>query len=285
MRHRLVYGGREYEKPQLITPKLVEALTELVPFAPEHLPHELKAIQAIGKAHPGLPQVACFDTAFHLHSPKIAKLYPLPRHYFDEGLIRYGFHGLSYAYILQELIRLEDASAERRIIVAHLSNGASMTAVRAACPVDTTMGFTPSGGLMMSSRSRNLDPAAVFYFLERGLSLAEAKTIVNEQAGLLGVSGISSDMQDLLTKESHDRTPARRLHSFVTKLKSFWDRLPRCSVVSIRWSLRPASAKTLHPFEVASAQVWSFSAFIWTQDRTRQMRPSFPRNTARSKCV
>ena len=165
--------------------------------------------------------MACFDTAFHLHSPKIAKLYPLPRHYFDEGLIRYGFHGLSYAYILQELIRLEDASAEGRIIVAHLGNGASMTAVRAACPVDTTMGFTPSGGLMMSSRSGDLDPAAVFYFLERGLSLAEAKTIVNEQAGLLGVSGISSDMHDLLTKESHDPHAGEAIALFCYQAKKF----------------------------------------------------------------
>lgn len=219
--HRLVYGGPEYDKPQLITPMLVGALKKLIPFAPDHLPHELKAIQAVDNLHPGLPQVACFDTAFHWQSPKIAKLYPLPRHYWDEGLRRYGFHGLSYAYILQELAREGGAVADGRVVVAHLGNGASMAAIRNRCPVDTTMGMTPSGGLMMGTRSGDLDPGAVFHVVKKGSSLAAARDVLNEQAGLLGVSGISSDMQDLLAKETVDYRAAEAIELFCYQAKKF----------------------------------------------------------------
>ncbi len=219
--HRLVYGGRKYEKPQLITSKVLDALTKLVPFAPEHLPHELKAIQAVDQAHPGLPQVACFDTAFHCGSPKIAKLYPLPRRYWDEGLMRYGFHGLSYAYILQELRREDEAMAHGRVIVAHLGNGASMAAIRDAHPIDTTMGMTPCGGLMMGTRSGDLDPGAVFYLIADGLSPSATKKVLNEQAGLLGVSGISSNMQDLLDKAANDPHAAEAVTLFCYQAKKF----------------------------------------------------------------
>ncbi|HZQ54871.1 MAG TPA: acetate/propionate family kinase [Bryobacteraceae bacterium] len=217
--HRVVYGGREYEKPEIITPKLIERLRELVPFAPDHLPRELDAIQAIHRAHSGLPQVACFDTAFHARSPKIAKLYPLPRHYFDEGLIRYGFHGLSYAYILQELVKLRRASAGARIIVAHLGNGASMAAIRGVEPIDTTMGLTPCGGMMMSSRCGDLDPGVVLSLIERGLSSPVARRLFNEQSGLLGVSEISSDMQDLLAMESDNLYAAEAIALFCYEAK------------------------------------------------------------------
>ena len=135
--HRLVYGGPDYHKPQLITPTLENDLKKLIPFAPDHLPEELKAIEAVKNVHPRLPQVVCFDTAFHWESPKIAKLYPLPREYWDEGLRRYGFHGLSYAYILQELARKDGAAGDGRVVVAHLGNGASMAAIRNRSPVDT----------------------------------------------------------------------------------------------------------------------------------------------------
>ncbi|MGH9652153.1 MAG: acetate/propionate family kinase [Bryobacteraceae bacterium] len=219
--HRVVYGGREYEKPEIVTPKLIERLTQLVPFAPEHLPHELEAIQAIHSAHSELPQVACFDTAFHAQSPKIAKLYPLPRHYFDDGLIRYGFHGLSYAYILQELVKLRRASIGARIIVAHLGNGASMAAIRGVEPIDTTMGLTPSGGLMMSSRCGDLDPGVVLYLLEGGLSPPLARRVFNEKSGLLGVSEISSDMQDLLARESDSPYAAEAIALFCYQAKKF----------------------------------------------------------------
>lgn len=219
--HRLVYGGREYNKPQLITPKVMAALKKLISFAPEHLPHELKAIEAVDLARPSLPQIACFDTAFHWTSPKIAKLYPLPRHYWNEGLMRYGFHGLSYAYIMQELRREDEAVAHGRVIVAHLGNGASMAAIRDSHPIDTTMGMTPCGGLMMGTRCGDLDPGAVFYMIADGVSPSAAKRVLNEQAGLLGVSGISSNMEDLLDKEADDPHVAEAIALFCYQAKKF----------------------------------------------------------------
>lgn len=217
--HRLVYGGPEHYKPQLITPALENDLKTLIPFAPDHLPEELKGIEAIKNVYPSLPQVVCFDTAFHWQSPRIAKLFPLPRHYWDEGLRRYGFHGLSYAYIVQELAR--DGAADGRVIVAHLGNGASMAAIRNESPVDTTMGMTPSGGLMMGTRSGDLDPGAVFYVLSKGSSLDVAKEVLNEGAGLLGLSGISSDMQDLLRKETVDQHAADAIELFCYQARKF----------------------------------------------------------------
>jgi acetate kinase len=219
--HRLVYGGLEYHKPQLITPTLENDLKKLIPFAPDHLPEELKAIEAVKNVHPRLPQVVCFDTAFHWESPKIAKLYPLPRDYWDEGLRRYGFHGLSYAYILQELTRKDGAAGDGRIVVAHLGNGASMAAIRNRTPVDTTMGMTPSGGLMMGTRSGDLDPGAVFYVLNKGSSVDAAKAVLNDRAGLLGLSGISSDMQDLLSKETIDQHAADAIELFCYQARKF----------------------------------------------------------------
>lgn len=219
--HRLVYGGRDYDKPQRITPKLIEALKKLASFAPEHLPHELKAVQAVERTYPGLPQVACFDTAFHWQSPKIAKLYPLPRHYWDEGLMRYGFHGLSYTYILQELARQARAEADGRVIVAHLGNGASMAAIRNRRPIDTTMGMTPCGGLMMGTRSGDLDPGAVLYVIKQESSVSAARNVLNEQAGLLGVSAISSDMRELLDKEAGDPHAAEAVALFCYQARKF----------------------------------------------------------------
>ena len=217
--HRLVYGGPKHYKPQLITPALQNDLKTLIPFAPDHLPEELKGIEAIKNVYPSLPQVVCFDTAFHWQSPRIAKLFPLPRHYWDEGLRRYGFHGLSYAYIVQELAR--DGAADGRVVVAHLGNGASMAAIRNESPVDTTMGMTPSGGLMMGTRSGDLDPGAVFYVLSKGSSLDVAKEVLNEGAGLLGLSGISSDMQDLLGKETVDQHAADAIELFCYQARKF----------------------------------------------------------------
>jgi acetate kinase len=208
--HRVVHGGPKYNRPHVITPALMAELKELVHLAPDHLPHEIKAIQATGRSYPKLTQVACFDTAFHRHMPKLAQIYALPRHYQHEGVVRYGFHGLSYEYILQEL-REEagEQAAGGRLIIAHLGNGASMAAVRQGKSVDTTMGFTPAGGLVMSTRSGDLDPGVLIYLLEeKGLRPSGLNDLVNRQAGLLGVSGISSDMKDLLDKgedEAHAR--------------------------------------------------------------------------------
>jgi acetate kinase len=204
--HRVVHGGPKYYQPQQITPELIIELKELVYLAPDHLPHEIKAIQAISRNYPHLSQVACFDTAFHRHMPKLAQVIALPRHYQHEGLARYGFHGLSYEYILQELRKeAGDQTADGRLIIAHLGNGASMVAIHQGHSLDTTMGFTPAGGLIMGTRSGDLDPGILIYLLEeRGLRPSDLNKLVNQEAGLLGVSGISSDMKDLLKAEENE---------------------------------------------------------------------------------
>jgi acetate kinase len=214
--HRLVYGGHDYTEPHAVTPELLEALRRLIPFAPEHLPHELAAIEAVGRADPGLQQYCCFDTAFHCARPSIAKQLPVPRDLWREGVMRYGFHGLSYAYIMQELAREGGEEAARgRVIIAHLGNGASMAAVKDGRPVDTTMGFTPAGGLMMGTRSGDLDPGVLLYLQEqKQLSPGEVRDIVNRRSGLLGVSGVSSDMQDLLAREAEDSGAAEAIELY-----------------------------------------------------------------------
>jgi acetate kinase len=204
--HRVVHGGEKYSTPHCITPAIVSELKKIIHLAPDHLPHELKAIQATSYFYPDMIQVACFDTAFHRNMPNLAKVIALPRHYQHSGMIRYGFHGLSYEYIIQELRKeAGDKIADGRVIIAHLGNGASMAAVRHGRSVDTTMGFTPAGGLVMSTRSGDLDPGVLIYLLEeRGLHPSALNELINHQAGLLGVSGISSDMRDLLDKEQSE---------------------------------------------------------------------------------
>jgi len=221
--HRIVYGGRDYVRPHQVTAELLNALHALIPFAPEHLPHEIEAMESVARVNPSLTQYCCFDTAFHCGRPDIAKQLPIPRELWSEGVIRYGFHGLSYAYIIQELAREAGEEAARgRVIVAHLGNGASMAAVKAAQPVDTTMGFTPAGGLMMGTRSGDLDPGVLLYLLEQKQHSAQAvREIVNRRSGLLGVSGISSDMQDLLARESSDSRAAEAVALYCYQAKKF----------------------------------------------------------------
>ncbi len=204
--HRVVHGGPAYARPHLVTPTLVDNLRNLTHLAPNHLPHEIKAIQATSSTYPDLPQVACFDTAFHRSMPILAQIYGLPRHYQHEGIMRYGFHGLSYEYILQELRKeAGQEAAEGRVVIAHLGNGASMAAVSGGRSVDTTMGLTPAGGLVMSTRSGDLDPGVPIYLMEeKGLEPSGLNELVNRQAGLLGVSGTTSDMKDLLAHEDQD---------------------------------------------------------------------------------
>jgi acetate kinase len=221
--HRVVHGGREYNQPHLVSPELVATLKEFVPLAPAHLPHEVSAIQAVAQCCPDLPQVACFDTAFHRHMPDVAQVYALPRHLRHAGIIRYGFHGLSYEYILQEL-RAEAGpdAADGRVIVAHLGNGASMAAVRGGVGIDTTMGFTPTGGLVMGSRSGDLDPGVVLYLIEEmGMRPAAVDEMLNEHAGLVGVSGLSSSMKDLLAREGEDPHAAEAVSLFCYQAKKF----------------------------------------------------------------
>lgn len=221
--HRIVHGGIRYSQPHLITTELVADLKELVPLAPEHLPHELRAIKAIHRIYPDLIQVACFDTAFHQPMPQLAKVYALPRYLWHQGVIRYGFHGLSYEYILQELTKEAGMeAANKRLIIAHLGNGASMAAVHYGKSVDTTMGFTPAGGLVMSTRSGDLDPGIILYLLEeKGVDPVTMNALINHQSGLLGVSGVSSSMRELLDKEAENLHVAEAVDLFCYQAKKY----------------------------------------------------------------
>jgi acetate kinase len=201
--HRLVHGGAEHTAPARVDARLLRTLRGLVPLAPLHLPSELSVIEAVTARFPALPQVVCFDTAFHHRMPDLAQRLPLPRALWDAGIRRYGFHGLSYEYVVWRL----GPAARGRTVIAHLGNGASMAAVRDGLPMDTTMGFTPTGGFMMGTRSGDLDPGILLYLLrEKGYDAARLERLVNDESGLLGVSGMTSDMKALL--ESRDREPA-----------------------------------------------------------------------------
>jgi acetate kinase len=220
--HRIVHGGPRYSEPQLVTPELVSALRELVPLDPDHLPQAIRAIEAVDEEHPSLPQVACFDTAFHRRMPAVAQVCPLPERFHDEGVQRYGFHGLSYEYILSELQHLEPALADGRIVIAHLGNGASMAAVHRGHSVDTSMGFTPTAGLLMGTRSGDIDPGVLLYLLEeRKMTVAAVSDLLNKKSGLLGVSGLSEDMQDLLARENDDPRAALAVDLFCHRAKKY----------------------------------------------------------------
>ncbi|NOZ69751.1 MAG: acetate/propionate family kinase [Deferribacteres bacterium] len=221
--HRVVHGGAVYTGPQPVTGGLVEDLRKLSPFAPQHLPHELDAIEAISRFAPHIKQVACFDTAFYRDMPRIARLYALPRDLREEGLQRYGFHGLSYEYITEELGRAVGEEAVRgRVIIAHLGHGASMTAVHNGRAVDTTMGFTPAGGLVMSTRCGDLDPGVILYLLEhKGMSAGEISELVNRRAGLAAISGISPDMKELLDMEQEEPRAHEAVELFCYQARKF----------------------------------------------------------------
>lgn len=221
--HRIVQGGKNYTIPQKISPALLKELKNFIPLAPDHLPQALNAIEAILKVYPNLPQIVCFDTAFHRHMPVHAQTYPLPRHITESGVIRYGFHGISYESIMEQLRKTSDErTAQGRVVIAHLGNGASMTAVHRGISIDTTMGFTPSGGLMMSTRCGDMDPSVIVYLLmQSGMDLNSIKTMINDQSGLLGVSGISSDMHDLLQKEKNSPEASEAINLFCYQAKKF----------------------------------------------------------------
>ncbi len=204
--HRVVHGGPKYWEPQRITPEMIEQLRQLSPFDPDHLPEEILLTVAFHRRFPNLTQIACFDTAFHHDMPRVARLLPIPRRYDARGVRRYGFHGLSYAYLMQELGRVAGAAAAKgRVILAHLGNGASLAAVLDGRSVDTTMAFTPAAGLVMGTRSGDVDPGLVS-FLARSEKMTPAQfdRMVNHESGLLGVSETSSDMRDLLAREDED---------------------------------------------------------------------------------
>ena len=219
--HRVVHGMRHSE-PERITPRLLAELRRITPYDPDHLPRELELIDTFRTRHPKLPQVACFDTAFHRTMPGVARRLPIPRRYAAKGVERYGFHGLSYTYLMEELGRLDPASAKGRVILAHLGNGASLAAVRSGTCVDTSMGFTPASGLVMSTRTGDIDPGLV-YFLARTerMTAVRFQRMVNQESGLLGVSGTSSDLRDLLAREGRDARSAEAVALFCYQVKKW----------------------------------------------------------------
>src|SRR5215471_12700295 len=201
--HRLVHGGPRYNQPERITGKVLKELERLIPLDPEHLPQAIRDIRFVTKKFPHLPQVACFDTAFHSSLPQIARIYALPRKLYSDGIRRYGFHGLSYEYIMEELTTRDAELADRRVIIAHLGNGASMTAVYRGKSMDTSMGLTPLEGLVMGTRSGDVDPGALIYLqAEKKFSPKTLDRLLNKESGLLGVSGLSGDMRELVHKSS-----------------------------------------------------------------------------------
>ncbi len=220
--HRVVHGMMHSE-PERVTPELLEELNRIRPYDPEHLPREIELIEAFRRRHPKLPQVACFDTAFHRTMPRVASLLPIPRRYEAAGVRRYGFHGLSYEFLIEELARLGDPAATKgRVILAHLGNGASLAAVRDGKSIDTSMGFTPTAGLVMSSRSGDLDPGLVSYLARtEQITTKQFYEMVNHKSGLLGVSEISSDMRDLLAQEADDVRAAEAVALFCYQAKKW----------------------------------------------------------------
>jgi len=209
--HRLVHGGPLYRTPVRVDARLLEALKALVPFAPLHLPGEIEGIEAVARHFPDLPQVVCFDTAFHRDMPDVAQRFPLPGALWDVGIRRYGFHGLSYEYVVYEL----GAASRGRVVIAHLGSGASMAAVHDGRSVETTMGLTPTGGLMMGTRPGDLDPGVLLHLLATRQYDVEGLTrLVERESGLLGVSGLSADMRTLLAARDRDQNAARAIAMF-----------------------------------------------------------------------
>lgn len=220
--HRVVHG-LTHSEPERITPELLDELRRITVYAPEHLPLEIELMEAMCQRHPGLPQVACFDTAFHRSMPRVASLLPIPRRYEAKGVQRYGFHGLSYAYLIAELARLGDPAATTgRVILAHLGNGASVAAVHDGRSIDTSMGFTPASGLVMGTRSGDLDPGLLSYLARtEKMTAPQFQQMVNHESGLLGVSETSSDLRDLLAREAQDVRAAEAVALFCYQVKKW----------------------------------------------------------------
>ena len=220
--HRVVHGML-HSQPERVSPTLLSELRRIASLDPEHLPREIELIEAMQGRYPTVPQVACFDTAFHRGMPLQATLLPIPRRYAAKGVQRYGFHGLSYTYLMQELRRLGDPAASRgRVILAHLGSGASLAAVLDGRCVDTSMGFTPAAGLVMGTRSGDLDPGLASYLmLTESMSAEQFQTLVNEESGLLGISEISADVRDLLEREATDERAREAIAIFCYQAKKW----------------------------------------------------------------
>jgi acetate kinase len=215
--HRVVHGGDEYSAPLRLTDQVIDKLATLVPLAPLHQPHNLAPIRAILASHPTLPQVACFDTAFHRNQSPIAQAFAIPRKYSEAKIRRYGFHGISYAYVSARIKAVAPEIADRRLIIAHLGNGASLCAIKGGRSVASTMGFTAVDGLMMGTRCGALDPGVLIHLIDHyGLGARELEDLIYRKSGLLGVSGISSDMRTL--RASSDAAAKEAIDLFVYRI-------------------------------------------------------------------
>ena len=221
--HRVVNGGPNYLEAQLVTDAMLDELRRISAYAPEHLPAEIDMIELMSERAPRARQVACFDTAFHRDMPRVAKILPIPRRLQAKGVERYGFHGLSYMFLMQELARAAGSEAALgRVILAHLGNGASLAAVHGGKSIDTSMGFTPTAGVPMSTRSGDLDPGLVWYLAQtEQMTAQQFHHMVNHQSGLLGVSETSSDLRDLLDKEGHDVRAVEAVALFCYQVKKW----------------------------------------------------------------
>jgi len=220
--HRIVHG-MSHTAPELITPELLKELKKISAYDPDHLPEEIKLIEVFGKRYPLLKQVACFDTSFHTNMPAVAKLLSIPRRYYEKGIQRYGFHGLSYSFLMDELHRLAGRDiANGKVILAHLGSGASLAAVKDGRSIDTSMGFTPASGLPMSTRTGDLDPGVAWYLMQfEKLSPKEFSHLINHESGLLGVSEKSSDMRELMDVEDTNRNAKEAIELFCYQTKKW----------------------------------------------------------------
>ncbi len=221
--HRVVHGGNRYSEPELVTTELIDELRKFRFYDPDHLPGELDLIEAFHNQYPDLPQVACFDTAFHHDMPRVAQIVPIPRRFEATGVRRYGFHGLSFAYLMEELAKIAGpVEAQGRVILAHLGSGASLAAVQGGRSIDTSMGFTPASGLVMGTRTGDLDPGLVrFLSCTQAMSAQRFDALVNHESGLLGVSETSSDVRDLLKRQSADVRAAEAIELFCYQAKKW----------------------------------------------------------------
>jgi len=219
--HRVVHG-MQHTKPEMITPALLDELKQISGFDPEHLPEEIRLIEVFSRHYPSINQVACFDTAFHTTMPPVAKMLSIPRKYFNKGIQRYGFHGLSYAYLMEELESIAGETVPGKIILAHLGSGASLAAIKNGKSIDTTMGFTPTSGLTMSTRSGDLDPGVAWYLMEfEKLTPKQFSRLINHESGLLGISETSADMRELMELENTDKRAAEAIELFCYQTKKW----------------------------------------------------------------
>lgn len=218
--HRIVHGGPQYRDHCVIDAAFLAELQRIIDYAPEHLPAEIAMITFCQRRDPGLQQVACLDTAFHRSMPLVAKQLPIPRRYAKQGIERYGFHGLSYAFVLQQLSRIAPQLAQGRVVLAHLGNGVSLAAVQDGHSVDTTMGFTPAAGVPMGTRTGDIDPGLVRYLAQtQGIDAAAFDHMVNHESGLLGMSETSADVRDLLAAEPGDSRAVEALALFCYRIR------------------------------------------------------------------